>query len=110
MMTLHSINSKERKGFKKIMNRDSMLLIATICNALFFVWVYATHEFHIKWVIAGVFHEMFMIPMLLMAPILMIVATIFLFQKENWIKNLISFLIAAIVTSIIIWIIYQDMI
>jgi hypothetical protein len=50
------------------------LLIASGINALFFVWVYITHVYEITWTIAGVFQELLLIPMLLLAPILVIMS------------------------------------
>ena len=54
------------------MKRATTLLITSICNALFFIWIYLTYVYKITWIIASVFHELLMIPMILLAPVLLI--------------------------------------
>ena len=85
------------------MKTAKTLLIASICNALFFVWIYITHVYKITWTMSGVFHELLMIPMLLLAPVLFIVAFILIFKKQHWKWYLVSVVIGGISTACIIW-------
>lgn len=90
------------------MKTAKTLLIASICNALFFVWIYMTHVYDITWTIAGVFHEVLMIPMLLLAPTLFITSLIFVFKKENVKIFALSLLISGTSTASILWLFYRD--
>ncbi|MFB0905188.1 MAG: hypothetical protein QMB11_12460 [Nonlabens sp.] len=84
------------------------LLIASGINALFFVWVYITHVYEITWTIAGVFQELLLIPMLLLAPILVIMSIFLVVKKQDLRISLLSLLISASTTATIAWLFYKD--
>ncbi|MFT6096222.1 MAG: hypothetical protein ACJAXY_001063 [Nonlabens sp.] len=84
------------------------LLIASGINALFFVWVYTTHVYEITWTIAGVFQELLLIPMLLLAPILVIMSIFLVVKKQDLRISLLSLLISASTTATIAWLFYKD--
>ncbi len=84
------------------------LLIVSICNALFFVWIYLTHIYDIIWTIAGVVHELLMIPMILLAPVLLVVSLFFVIKKQDLKMNFTSFLISFTTTATIVWLLYKD--
>lgn len=90
------------------MKTAKTLLIASICNALFFLWIYISHVYHITWTIAGIIHELLMIPMLLLAPILFIVNSILMFKKQQWKWYLVSIVISGVSTVSIIWQFYNN--
>jgi hypothetical protein len=96
-----------RTGSKE-MKIARTLLIASICNALFFVWIYITHVYEINWTMAGVFHELLMIPMLLLAPVLLVVSVFLVIKKQDLKMNFISFLISFATTATIVWLLYKD--
>jgi hypothetical protein len=85
------------------MKTAKTLLIASICNALFFVWIYITHVYKITWTMSGVFHELLMIPMLLLAPTLLAGSCFLMFKKQHWKWHLVSVVISGISTACIIW-------
>ncbi|MEN8817185.1 MAG: hypothetical protein ABF274_10010 [Nonlabens sp.] len=85
------------------MKTARIILIASISNALFFMWIYMTHIYNITWTIAGVIHELLMIPMLLLAPVLFIINFILMFKKQQWKWYLVSMVISGISTVSIIW-------
>jgi hypothetical protein len=49
------------------MKKYQVLFIASILNAVFFVCVYIIQIYEIKWTIVGVFYELLIIPMMLLA-------------------------------------------
>ncbi|WP_405378537.1 hypothetical protein [Nonlabens sp. Asnod3-A02] len=79
------------------MTRLKTLLVASILNALFFIWVYMTHVFEIKWTISGVIHELLMIPMLLLAPVLVLLSGIQIYKNGRSTYNVIALSISTIV-------------
>jgi hypothetical protein len=92
------------------MKTAKTLLIASICNALFFVWIYITHVYKITWTMSGVFHELLMIPMLLLAPTLLAVSCFLMFKKQQWKWLLLSSIISGISTVSIIWLLFKEFI
>ena len=84
------------------------LLIVSIYNALFFVWIYLTHIYDIIWTITGVVHELLMIPMILLAPVLLVVSLFLVIKKQDLKMNFTSFLISFTTTATIVWLLYKD--
>jgi|GEM_PF-3387867 len=91
------------------MKWPNVVFVCSIGNALFFFWVYLTHLYKIDWVIAGVFHELLILPMILLVPLLFTASAILLFKKENRMLSAASFLITAAVTGVILWLFYRDL-
>jgi hypothetical protein len=85
------------------MKWPKIILISSIVNALFFLWIYATQVFMIDWVIAGVFHELFMLPMLLLAPSLFIVSLVQVFRLNQKVLKYLSLIISTTVVGILAW-------
>jgi hypothetical protein len=90
------------------MRKKNGLLIASITNAVFFLWVYATHVFEITWTIAGVIHELFIIPMILLAPVILLVSIGFMIREKIVKPYAIPFLISLAVVTVISWNVYLD--
>jgi hypothetical protein len=90
------------------MKNTKALWIASVVNALFFVWIYTTHVYEITWTIAGVFQELLLIPMLLLAPILVIMSIFLVVKKQDLRISLLSLLISASTTATIAWLFYKD--
>lgn len=90
------------------MKKEKGLLIASITNALFFLWVYATYVFEITWTIAGVLHELLIIPMVLLAPVIVIVSIVFMIVEKTFKGYSIPFLISLAVIAVISWVTYLD--
>jgi hypothetical protein len=84
------------------------LLIASGVNALFFIWIYITQVYNITWTIAGVFHELFVIPMLLLAPVLLVLSGYYIIKKLFLKTSVVSFLISLATTVYIVWMFYKD--
>ncbi len=88
------------------MNNKKGLLIASIINAAFFLWVYATHILEINWTVAGVIHELFIIPMILLAPVILLVSIGFMIAEKTFKRYAIPFLISLAVIAVISWVTY----
>ncbi len=90
------------------MKKRNILLIAGIVNATIFVWIYLTHLLKIKWDIAGVFHELLMIPMILLAPVLVLLSSLQIKKYGFKTINIISFIIPLLVTLLIMGLIMVE--
>ncbi|AGC76585.1 hypothetical protein LX97_01245 [Nonlabens dokdonensis] len=89
----------QESGNKTIfMKKNKMILFMSIFNMLFFIWVYITHVFEMKWTIAGVMHEMLMLPMTLLAPVLVLFSGIQIYKNGRSTYNVIALSISAIIT------------
>ncbi|QJP33761.1 hypothetical protein F0365_04745 [Nonlabens sp. Ci31] len=80
------------------MKKYQGLLIASILNAVFFVWVYIVQIYEIKWTIVGVFYELLIIPMMLLAPTLLVLSVIQIKKKGLQVPSFISLLLSAGIT------------
>ncbi|KQC32220.1 hypothetical protein AAU57_01935 [Nonlabens sp. YIK11] len=96
------------KEMKEIYEKDTAVFYASIGNTLFFIWVYLTYIFEIDWVIAGVFHELLMIPMIIAAPVLLITSIWMLLQKPFQWTVVVSLVLTAFVTVAITYLFYRD--
>jgi hypothetical protein len=80
------------------MKKYQGLLIASILNAIFFVWVYIVQIYEIKWTIVGVFYELLIIPMMLLAPTLLVLSAIQIKKNGLQVPSFISLLLSAGIT------------
>jgi hypothetical protein len=80
------------------MKKYQAILIASILNAVFFVWVYIVQIYEIKWTIVGVFYELLIIPMMLLAPTLLVLSVIQIKKKGLQVPSFISLLLSAGIT------------
>jgi hypothetical protein len=80
------------------MKKYQGLLIASILNAVFFVLVYIIQFYEIKWTIVGVFYELLIIPMMLLAPTLLVLSVIQIKKKGLQVPSFISLLLSAGIT------------
>ncbi len=85
---------------------DRYILGASVITLLFFTWIYVTYIFQIEWTIAGVIHELLMIPMILVAPILLFLSIRQVkksgFNASNTASLIISCLITIVITSLFV--------
>jgi hypothetical protein len=80
------------------MKKYHVLFIASILNAIFFVWVYIVQIYEIKWTIVGVFYELLIIPMMLLAPTLLVLSAIQIKKNGLQVPSFISLLLSAGIT------------
>jgi hypothetical protein len=80
------------------MKKYHVLFIASILNAIFFVWVYIVQIYEIKWTIVGVFYELLIIPMMLLAPTLLVLSVIQIKKNGLQVPSFISLLLSAGIT------------
>jgi len=91
------------------MKKHQVLFIASVLNALFFIWVYIIKIYEITWTIVGVFYELLIIPMLLLAPTLLVLSAIQIKKKGLQVLSFISLLLSAGVTVSLISLFIMDL-
>jgi hypothetical protein len=77
-------------------------------NAVFFVWVYIVQIYEIKWTIVGVFYELLIIPMMLLAPTLLVLSAIQIKKNGLQVPSFISLLLSAGITVSLVSLFIMD--
>jgi hypothetical protein len=77
-------------------------------NAIFFVWVYIVQIYEIKWTIVGVFYELLIIPMMLLAPTLLVLSAIQIKKNGLQVPSFISLLLSAGITVSLVSLFIMD--
>jgi hypothetical protein len=90
------------------MKKYHVLFIASILNAIFFVWVYIVQIYEIKWTIVGVFYELLIIPMMLLAPTLLVLSAIQIKKNGLQVPSFISLLLSAGITVSLVSLFIMD--
>jgi hypothetical protein len=90
------------------MKKYQGLFIASILNAVFFVCVYIIQIYEIKWTIVGVFYELLIIPMMLLAPTLLVLSVIQIKKKGLQVPSFISLLLSAGITVSLVSLFIMD--
>jgi hypothetical protein len=90
------------------MKKYQGLFIASILNAIFFVWVYIVQIYEIKWTIVGVFYELLIIPMMLLAPTLLVLSAIQIKKNGLQVPSFISLLLSAGITVSLVSLFIMD--
>jgi hypothetical protein len=91
------------------MKKYQVLLIASILNAVFFICVYIIQIYEIKWAIVGVFYELLIIPMMLLAPTLLVLSAIQIKKKGLQVPSFISLLLSAGLTVSLLSLFIMDL-
>jgi hypothetical protein len=91
------------------MKKYQVLLIASILNAVFFICVYIIQIYEIKWTIVGVFYELLIIPMMLLAPTLLVLSAIQIKKKGLQVPSFISLLLSAGLTVSLLSLFIMDL-
>jgi len=99
---------------KQIIKRSTMkkypvLLIASILNAVFFVLIDILQIYEITWTIVGVFYELLIIPMMLLAPTLLVLSATQIKKKGLQLPSFISLLLSAGVTATLVILFIMDL-
>ena len=85
------------------------LFIASILNAVFFICVYIIQIYEIKWTIVGVFYELLIIPMMLLAPALLVLSAIQIKKKGLQVPSFISLLLSTGITVSLVSLFIMDL-
>jgi hypothetical protein len=90
------------------MKKYHVLFIASILNAVFFICVYIIQIYEIKWTIVGVFYELLIIPMMLLAPTLLVLSAIQIKKKGLQVPSFISLLLSTGITVSLVSLFIMD--
>ncbi|WP_339685167.1 hypothetical protein [uncultured Nonlabens sp.] len=90
------------------MKKYQVLFIASILNAVFFICVYIIQIYEIKWTIVGVFYELLIIPMMLLAPTLLVLSAIQIKKKGLQVPSFISLLLSTGITVSLVSLFIMD--
>jgi hypothetical protein len=91
------------------MKKYQVLFIASILNAVFFICVYIIQICEIKWTIVGVFYELLIIPMMLLAPTLLVLSAIQIKKKGLQVPSFISLLLSTGITVSLVSLFIMDL-
>jgi hypothetical protein len=91
------------------MKKYQVLFIASILNAVFFICVYIIQIYEIKWTIVGVFYELLIIPMMLLAPALLVLSAIQIKKKGLQVPSFISLLLSTGITVSLVSLFIMDL-